>query len=177
MSIHLMQGDCLWLMHLIQSASVNLVLCDLPYGTTQNKWDSVIPFEPLWEHYKRICKGAIVLTAAQPFTSSLVMSNPKEFKYQWVWEKQPSGNLNAKKRPMVAHEDVLVFGDGPISYFPQGLVPALIKRTEKQTSRTSNYGSQKPAAYTQTATNYPKSIIAFSTVRIALVAGPILFAK
>ena len=80
----LMHGDCLELMAQIPDGSVDMVLCDLPYGTTQNKWDSAIPFEPLWAHYKRICKGAIVLTAAQPFTSALVMSNPKGFRYQWV---------------------------------------------------------------------------------------------
>lgn len=154
-------GDCLEVMHQVPDKSVDLVLCDLPYGTTQNKWDSVIPFEPLWAQYKRICKGAIVLTAAQPFTSALVMSNPKDFKYQWVWQKQPSGNLNAKKRPMVAHEDVLVFGHR-VPYFPQDLISTLIKRTEKQTSRTANYGNQTPRAYTQTATNYPASIISFS---------------
>ena len=108
--MQLMHGDCLDLMAQIPDGSVDMVLCDLPYGTTQNKWDSVIPFEPLWAQYKRICKGAIVLTAAQPFTSALVMSNARMFRYQWVWEKsQAVGHLNAWRRPMQLHEDVVVF--------------------------------------------------------------------
>ena len=84
------QGDCLILMKEIPDKSVNLILCDLPYGTTACKWDTIIPFEPLWNQYKRIIKdkGAIVLTASQPFTSALVMSNIKMFKYEWVWDKK-----------------------------------------------------------------------------------------
>lgn len=153
----LILGDCLEKMKDIPSGSVDMVMCDLPYGTTQNKWDSVIPLEPLWKEYKRICKGAVVLTAAQPFTSVLVCSNLINFKYQWVWEKEPTGNLNAKRRPMPAHEDVLVFGDG--IYFPQGLVPTLRKRGVLDNSRTQNYGMQKREAYVQTVTNYPTSIL------------------
>lgn len=83
----LLLGDCLELMKTIPSGSVDMVMCDLPYGTTQNKWDSVIPLEPLWKEYRRLCKGVVVLTAAQPFTSVLVYSNLAEFKYQWVWQK------------------------------------------------------------------------------------------
>ena len=109
--IELMHGDCLELMAGIPDGSVDMILCDLPYGTTACKWDSVIPFEPLWAHYKRVIKknGAIVLTANQPFTSSLVMSNTKAFKYSWIWDKvRPSGFQIAKHRPMSRHEDVLV---------------------------------------------------------------------
>ncbi|TAK71978.1 MAG: site-specific DNA-methyltransferase [Betaproteobacteria bacterium] len=101
---------------------VDMVLCDLPYGTTQCKWDAVIPFKPLWAAYERVIKatGAIVLTAAQPFTSALVMSNPCLFRYSWVWEKSKAmGYLNAKKRPLVAHEDVLIFSKKPVAYCPQ----------------------------------------------------------
>lgn len=94
----LKRGDCLELMCDVPDKSVDLILCDLPYGTTQNKWDSVIPFEALWAHYNRICKGAIVLTSAQPFTSVLIVSNLQQFKYQWVWNKSKvTGVLNAKK--------------------------------------------------------------------------------
>ena len=103
-----------------------MILCDLPYGTTQNKWDSVIPFEPLWAHYWRVLKkdGSVVLTAAQPFTSALVMSQPKAFKYQWVREKSAAtGHLNARNQPMRNHEDVLVFYSERGTYNPQGLVP------------------------------------------------------
>ena len=93
--INLMLGDCLERMKEIPDGSVDMILCDLPYGTTACKWDTIIPFEPLWEQYERIIKdnGAIVLTASQPFTSALVMSNPKIFKYAWVWDKITKTNL------------------------------------------------------------------------------------
>lgn len=159
----LLWGDCLEEMRLIPDGSVDMVLCDLPYGTTQNKWDAVIPFANLWAQYRRVCRGAIVLTAAQPFTSALVMSNPGEFKYQWVWHKEPSGNLNAKKMPMPEHEDVLVFGN-PM-YNPQGLRPTLRKRSASDNSKTSNYGEQKAKPYVQTVTGYPTSILPFAKER------------
>ena len=110
--ITLKKGDCLELMKEIPDGSVDMILCDLPYGTTSCKWDTIIPFEPLWEQYNRIIKdnGAIVLTASQPFTSALVMSNPKMFRYEWIWDKvQPTGALQAKKMPMKLHENVLIF--------------------------------------------------------------------
>ena len=117
-----LQGDCLELMKDIPDGSVDMILADLPYGTTACKWDTIIPFEPLWEQYKRIIKpnGAIVLTASQPFTSALVMSNPKMFKYEWIWEKTRNSNpFMAKIQPLRHHESVLVFGDKKIKYFPQ----------------------------------------------------------
>jgi len=116
-----MQGDCLELMKLIPDGSVDMILCDLPYGTTACKWDSVIPFAPLWEQYKRIAKpnAAIVLTASQPFTSALVMSNPAMFKYEWIWKKNAGSNFGAVKfQPMKEHESVLVFSKGPTKYSP-----------------------------------------------------------
>lgn len=160
---HLMLGDCLDLMRDIPDASVGLVLADLPYGTTQNKWDSVIPLDRLWAEYWRICKGPVVLTAAQPFTSRLVASQFSAFRYQWVWQKEPTGNLNAKRMPMPEHEDVLVFGVGP--YNPQGLKPTLRKRGAADNSRTTNYGAQKREPYTQTVTGYPTSILPFAKDR------------
>jgi site-specific DNA-methyltransferase (adenine-specific) len=94
----LKRGNCLELMRDLPDNSVDLILCDLPYGTTQNKWDSIIPLDALWGQYERICTGAIVLTAAQPFTSILIVSNLQNFKYQWVWNKSKvTGVLNAKK--------------------------------------------------------------------------------
>lgn len=110
--IELMQGDCLELMKGIPDGSVDCVICDLPYGVTQNRWDSVIPFEPLWAQYHRVCKpnAAIVLNCMQPFTSALVMSNPKEFKYLWYWDKHlKTGFLNAKKQPLRQIEEIAVF--------------------------------------------------------------------
>jgi site-specific DNA-methyltransferase (adenine-specific) len=105
-------GECLEEMRKMDDESIDMILCDLPYGTTQCKWDTIIPFNELWKEYNRIIKsnGAIVLTATQPFTSTLVMSNVKMFRYSLVWEKSKStGYLNSKKMPMRAHEDILVF--------------------------------------------------------------------
>lgn len=115
-------GDCLDIMDSIENESIDLILADLPYGTTQCKWDSVIDLPRLWKQYERIIKpnGAIVLTAAQPFTSLLVVSNIKMFKYDWVWRKpKGTGHLNAKKQPMRDKEDVLVFYKNQCIYNPQ----------------------------------------------------------
>lgn len=155
-------GDCLELMARIPDGSVDMVLCDLPYGTTQNKWDSIIPFGPLWGQYWRICKpnAAVVLTAAQPFTSALVMSQVDRFKYDWIWQKgKPTGHLNAKKQPMREKEDVLVFADGQTVYNPQGTRPtnATIKRTNR-----GNYGECSRTTV-QTVTGYPTNIISFNS--------------
>ena len=120
-NIELIQGDCLELMKHIPDKSIDMILCDLPYGTTACKWDTIIPFEPLWEQYKRIIKdnGAIVLTASQPFTSALVMSNPSMFKYSWIYKKRCASNFaQAKYAPMKEHEDVLVFAKGKVNYYP-----------------------------------------------------------
>src|SRR5690606_17160179 len=127
----LLHGDCLELMKAIPDQSVDMILCDLPYGTTRNKWDAVIPFGPLWEQYRRICRGVIVLTAAQPFTSVLITSNLPGFRYQMVWEKpKASGFLNARRRPLTAHEDIVVFGKHD-TYNPQGLVPVSVNNARK----------------------------------------------
>ena len=118
----LIQGDCLVEMKNIPDKSIDMILCDLPYGTTACKWDTVIPFVSLWEQYERIIKdnGAIVLTASQPFTSALVMSNIKWFKYEWIWDKHiPRGFAYARHRPMSKHENILVFGEGKLKYNPE----------------------------------------------------------
>jgi site-specific DNA-methyltransferase (adenine-specific) len=115
------QRDCLEGMAMIPDKSIDMILCDLPYGTTNNKWDSVIPFDKLWAQYERVIKdnGAIVLTASQPFTSALIMSNAKLFKYSWVWDKKLAGNgILAKIQPLKIHEDVVVFARGKVNYFP-----------------------------------------------------------
>jgi len=113
--------DCLEGMKLIDDRSIDMILCDLPYGTTACKWDVVIPLKPLWEQYKRIIKynGAIVLTASQPFTSALVMSNLEMFKCEWIYKKRCASNFaQAKYMPMKEHESVLVFGKGKVNYYP-----------------------------------------------------------
>ena len=120
-NIWLMQGDCLERMKEIPDGSVDMILCDLPYGTTACKWDSVIPFEQLWEQYKRVTKenSAIVLTASQPFTSALVMSNISMFKYEWIWQKNAGSNFGTVRyQPMKEHESVLVFGVKKPHYNP-----------------------------------------------------------
>jgi DNA modification methylase len=115
------QGDCLEVMKSIEPGSVDLILADLPYGVSNCSWDTVIPFEPLWACYKSILKprGAVVLTASQPFTSALVMSNRKWFRYEWIWEKPKGANFAlANKRPLCVHESVLVFGHQGVPYNP-----------------------------------------------------------
>jgi site-specific DNA-methyltransferase (adenine-specific) len=163
----LLLGDCLMHMNYLPDASVDMILCDLPYGTTACAWDSIIPFAPLWEAYKRVAKpnAAIVLTASQPFTSALVMSNPKAFRYSWIWEKgKSSGHLNAKRMPMKKHEDVLVFSFGTPSYFPQGLVETNNNsaRPAKGHARGEVYGTQRNDYAVSKMGNYPKSVLSFS---------------
>lgn len=139
-------GDCLEVMKDIPDGSVDMILCDLPYGTTQCKWDSIIPFELLWEQYKRVTKknAAIVLTAAQPFTSALIMSNVKMFKYDWVWCKsQKTGQLNAKKRPLVSHESVLVFYKKQPHYKPYSDINNPNAGKTATPTQTENYGKVK----------------------------------
>lgn len=154
----LANADCLEAMGDIPAGSVDLILCDLPYGTTACKWDSIIPFEPLWAHYKRVIKpnGAIVLTAAQPFTSALVMSNVKWFKYCWVWVKnRPTGSQHSRNRPMGRHEDIAVFSPAPMGhdsllgnkrmvYFPQGVIPTGKKKVVKAKGFHGNHVGPRP---------------------------------
>jgi len=114
-------GDCLELMPLIPDKSIDMILCDLPYGTTACKWDTVIPFDKLWEQYDRIIKpkGAVVLTASQPFTSALLMSNPKWFRHEWIWQKNRGSNFALLKwQPFKEHESVLVFSKETANYYP-----------------------------------------------------------
>ena len=128
-------ADCFDVFPFIEDKSIDAIICDLPYGTTACKWDSVLPFDKLWKEYERVIKpnGAIVLFGSQPFTSALVMSNPKLFKYEWIWDKKTStGGVLAKKRPMKAHENILVFNSA--TYNPQMGVweEDLIKRMSKK---------------------------------------------
>ena len=143
--IKLMLGDCLERMKEIPDGSVDMILTDPPFGTTACRWDSVIPFEPMWEQLNRIIKpnGAIVMTASQPFTTTLIASNMKMFKYCWVWDKvNPTGHLNAKHRPMKKLEDVVVFCSGKTAtYNPQGLVwNPRVKTRSSKTQGSSCYG-------------------------------------
>ena len=160
------QGDCLEVMKDIPDKSIDMILCDLPYGTTACKWDTIIPLEPLWGQYKRIIKdnGAIVLTASQPFTSALVMSNIKMFKYEWVWEKsKATGYLNSKIMPMVAHENILVFGKGKLKYNPQKTTGCPYNKG-KAHRPTDVYGSQiETLVKNDDGTRYPRTVQYFIT--------------
>ena len=167
--IDLHHGDCLELMAAIPDGSVDMILCDLPYGTTACKWDSVIPFEPLWAHYRRIAKwnAAIVLTASQPFTTALIASNMREFRYCWVWDKATISNpMQAKRQPLRQHEDVLVFGAESPRYYPQ-------KTDMHLTAKWKQYAQNDDAAVPGTlgATGevrgkYPKTIIRFPAAKL-----------
>jgi site-specific DNA-methyltransferase (adenine-specific) len=150
-------------MQTIADKSVDLILCDLPYGTTQNKWDSVIPFEPLWAHYKRICSGAIVLTAQPPFDKVLGASNLGMLRYEWIWHKtRATGHLNAKLQPMKTHENVLVFYDKQPTYNPQGLVRKAVPMIRKGGDNGGNYGKSDKDSL-QEFENYPRSIIGIAS--------------
>ena len=163
------QGDCLELMKKIPNGSIDMILCDLPYGTTKNKWDSVIPFEPLWEQYERIIKdnGAIVLFAQTPFDKVLGCSNLKLLKYEWIWQKEAgTGFLNSKKMPLKIHENILVFYKKAPTYNPQmriGFKPYKGKVSSKNLS-SSNYGDSNNDAVTEVCYEgrFPISMIEFS---------------
>ena len=166
--IELILGDCLEKMNGIPDANVDLILCDLPYGTTACKWDSVIPFEPLWSHYKRIIKknGAIVLTASQPFTTKLISSNIEHFKYCWVWDKvRGVGFQIAKFRPMMRTEDVVVFGNGKgalATYNAQMVERDKIKKSKCYSSSDSNPLAHNDGQEREYTHKYPTNIIEVS---------------
>ena len=172
MTLQLFQGDCLELMPRLAPASVDLVLCDLPYGITSNAWDAVIPFAALWDRWARVNKGRVVLFAAQAFTSALVMSNPKGYRHGWTWLKpRATGFLNAKRMPMRATEDVLVFGTG--LYNPQGLIRCnKVCKNSKSTgggnirddivASLGKGGLRTPGKeFVQEFTNYPRNILEY----------------
>jgi len=159
--IELIQGDCLEKMKDIPDGSIDMILCDLPYGTTACKWDTIIPFEPLWEQYKRIIKdtGAIVLTASQPFTSALVMSNYKIFKYELIWDKDRScGSMLAKIRPLKYHENILIFCKKKELYNPQMTKGKM--QYKASGGKSDNYGNIPIVRY-KSDEYYPRSIQTF----------------
>jgi site-specific DNA-methyltransferase (adenine-specific) len=174
----IINGDCLEVMKDIDDRSIDCIICDLPYGITACKWDLVIPFDKLWEQYKRIIKpnGAIALFGSQPFTSALVMSNPKWFKYEWIWEKNQGTNFGgANYMPMKAHEHIIVFGTFPCGFSPlkeknynpqfERGIPYEMKSSGKRKVRTYRQGissllnSRSPIK--NDGYRYPKSVINF----------------
>lgn len=166
MSVKLMFGDCLDLMHTIEPGSVDLIATDLPYGTTQNKWDEIIPLRPLWDQYKRILKdsGACVFTACQPFTSMLVTSNKEWFRFDDVWDKVfTSGYLDAKKRPLRRHESILVFSPKARHTYNPRMTTGRRRKKGKVYGKSTNYGNVKDINPTEYYDQYyPTSIVVFS---------------
>ncbi|HBK71496.1 MAG TPA: site-specific DNA-methyltransferase [Flavobacteriaceae bacterium] len=163
------QGDCLNVMQNIPDNSIDMVLCDLPYGTTQNKWDSVIDLDKLWKQYNRIVKsnGAIVLTSQGVFTAKLILSNEKYFKYKIVWIKSKSTNfLNAKKQPLRKHEDVCVFYKKQPNYNPQMTNGEAYDKGVRKDQYTGSYGDFKPRHVKSNGKRYPTDVIAFEEQEI-----------
>ena len=157
-------GDCLDLMPSIETGSVDMILCDLPYGTTACSWDTIIPFELLWKEWKRISKdnAAIVLMASQPFTTDLINSNRKMFKYCWVWNKvRPVGFQVSKYKPMMQTEDVVIFGDGRVNYYPI-TIPCKPYTTKCYTLSKSSPLSQNDGAKRIRNSKLPSNLITFS---------------
>jgi len=169
-------GDCLELMKSIPDGSIDAIITDPPYGTTACKWDSVIPFEPMWAELKRIIKdnGAIIFTASQPFTSNLVMSNTKMFKHEWIWEKNRGSNFaNLKYAPMKEHESVLIFCKSSPKYYPimqarkgQGLARTKYEYNPSNTGKCDFMGNLVKTHANHNGNNelrYPSSIQKFNT--------------
>lgn len=180
--INLWCGDCLELLRDIEDGEVDLVLCDLPYGTTTNKWDTPIPLAELWGEYKRVVKdnGVIILFADQPFTSLLVSSNLENFVFDYIWKKsRVTGFLNVNKKPMKQTEDILIFSVSPnnrssLPYYPQNLIPCSVKKMNSPKRMGQFYNNidhlgenncvLSNSSYEQKWTNYPKEILEFNSV-------------
>ena len=162
----LFEGDCLEYMEKIPDGSVDMILCDLPYGMTQNQWDCYIPLEELWKQYKRVIKpsGAIVLTSNGVFTAKLILSQPGIFKYKWVWEKsKPTNFLNAKKQPLRKYEDVCVFYKKQPTYHPQMTPGEPYDKGVRKDQLCGNYGDFDPVHVASKGERYPTDIIYIKT--------------
>ncbi|MPL59587.1 hypothetical protein SDC9_05141 [bioreactor metagenome] len=164
---HIFEEDCLDIMDYLPDQSIDMVLCDLPYGTTQNKWDSVIDLGKLWEKYDRIVKpnGAIVLTAQGIFTAKLIISNEKYFKYKLVWEKsKPTNFLNAKKQPLRKHEDICIFYKKQPTYNPQMAIGKSYSKGIRKNQFTGSYGDFDPVLVeSKSGLRYPTDVVYFKT--------------
>lgn len=167
-------GDCLEVMKKLDSQSVDMVLADLPYGTTRCGWDSVIPLEPLWKQYRRICRGPILLFAQTPFDKVLGASNLCDLRYEWIWEKtHPTGHLNAKKMPMKAHENILVFYRNQPTYNPQKTQGHARKTATKRGDKTTVYGAQSFGELSYDSTErLPRSVQVFASDKQRLKLHP-----
>lgn len=173
--MQLFADECERVLPGLPDGSVDLVLCDLPYGTTRNKWDCPLDLDWLWGQYKRVCKGAVVLTAQCPFDKVLGASNLPMLRHEWIWEKtEATGHMNAKRAPMKAHENVLVFGKGRITYNPQKTAGHARKtsRADRAKNPSSNYGAQRGTSFYDSTERYPRSVITFPTDKQRLNLHP-----
>lgn len=163
---NLFEEDCIECMRRIPKASIDMILCDLPYGMTQNNWDSYIPLDLLWEQYLRIIKenGAIVLTSQGLFTARLILSQPKYYKYKWVWEKsKPTNFLNAKRQPLRKHEDVCVFYKKQPTYHPQMTKGKPYDKGIRKNQLSGSYGDFRPVHVASEGERYPTDVIYIKT--------------
>lgn len=162
----LFEGDCLQVLPFFPSQSVDLILCDLPYGTTQNKWDSVIPLEPLWQQYTRILKtnGAVILTSQGVFTAKVILSRESWFKYKIVWEKsKPTNFLNAKKQPLRKHEDLCVFYARQPVFNPEMGKGEPYDKGVRKNQLSGSYGDFLPSHVKSSGERYPTDVVYFKT--------------
>lgn len=158
--------DCLEGMRYISDKSIDMILCDLPYGTTQNKWDSTLPLNELWQQYNRIIKdnGVIALFSQGVFTAKLILSNEKNFKYKWIWEKSKATNfLNAKKQPLRKHEEICIFYKKQPAYNPQMTKGDAYNKGVRKDQLTGSYGDFKPVEVKSDGERYPTDVIYFKT--------------
>lgn len=165
-TVQLIEDDCLKAMAVLPARSINMVLCDLPYGTTQNTWDSVIPLDKLWEQYQRILapRGVVVLMSQGPFTARLIMSQEKIFKYKITWVKSKSTNfLNAKKQPLRKHEDICVFYSQQPTYIPQMTQGEAYDKGVRKNQLTGSYGEFRPSHIKSEGSRYPTDVVYFKT--------------
>ena len=168
MSVNLMLGDCLDIMDELikQNIKIDMILTDIPYGTTQCKWDSVIPFEPMWERINKLIKnnGCVALFGSEPFTSTLICSNIKDFKYNWIWQKnKTTGFLNAKKQPLNDNETISIFYKKQCTYNPQMTqAEKIYKRGFVVRNKSDCYGDEKNYVQEDNGLRYPKRIQYFN---------------
>lgn len=175
------QGDCLEIMKKIDAKSIDMILCDLPYGTTASKWDKMIPFTELWKEYMRIIKddGAIALTSNASFTNKLINSNEKYYKYKWVWIKNTKNNfVNAKNRPLTQYEEILIFSKGntangskiKMKYYPQGIirVDRIVKAGKNRFGTVAGVRPSHKSEFLQEYKNYPGDVLYFNKDKINL---------
>lgn len=171
--IALVEGDCLVAMRAIPDKSVNLILCDLPYGTTQNAWDSLIPLDRLWEHYNRILapRGVVALMCQGPFTARVMLSQESLFKYKITWVKsKPTNFLNAKRQPLRKHEDICIFYGQQPKYSPQMMPGDAYDKGVRKDQLTGSYGEFRPAHIKSEGGRYPTDVVYFKT---AEAEGPV----